>query len=42
MSLCTKCGVILHDADMRTHECNPENVPVKGVELSVARIEVVK
>ena len=33
MAICTQCGAIMHDGDMGTHVCAPEDLPVKGMEI---------
>ncbi len=30
MAICTKCGTIMHDDDMLTHECDLSEIPKKG------------
>ena len=30
MAICTKCGMIINDADADKHICNPADIPAKG------------
>jgi uncharacterized membrane protein len=30
MGICTQCGVIMNDADIGKHVCNPADVPSVG------------
>jgi hypothetical protein len=33
MAICTKCGAILHEDDLKKHICLAANLPTKGKEL---------
>lgn len=31
MSICFKCGAVLHDEDAPKHKCNQNDIPIKGI-----------
>jgi hypothetical protein len=34
MAICTKCGTIMDKEDMKTHVCNPAEIPDKNKPIS--------
>lgn len=30
--ICTICGAIMHEEDVKKHICKPANIPAKGIE----------
>lgn len=33
MAMCTKCGAVINDADIKTHKCKEENIPSEKEEV---------
>lgn len=42
MPLCTECGYILHEDDVREHVCNEVDKPTKGRPRKPTTVEVVR
>jgi len=42
MSICIKCGAIVHNDDIPTHKCRQEDLPIKGKEKIPTTTDVSK
>lgn len=42
MAICTQCGTVMHDTDMREHRCDEAAVPKKGEEFKPVTTKVAK
>jgi len=36
MAVCTRCGVVMHDDDVRNHICKEADIPKKGEPISLS------